>query len=97
MIAAHGDKIHLLLNNAGIGGGGGFVNAQDRADWEEHLMSVGMVSTMVAAPSSMRWLMPMSHISLTPAVSMVLGFPRAEHATQCLLFCKICRQGFGGS
>ncbi|MGV0034943.1 MAG: SDR family NAD(P)-dependent oxidoreductase, partial [Candidatus Azotimanducaceae bacterium WSBS_2022_MAG_OTU7] len=34
VIAAHGDKIHLLLNNAGIGGGGSFVNAQDRADWE---------------------------------------------------------------
>ena len=27
------DHIHLLFNNAGIGGGGGFVNG-DRADWE---------------------------------------------------------------
>ncbi len=32
--AAHGDKINLLFNNAGIGGGGSFVNPDDRADWE---------------------------------------------------------------
>ncbi|MEN9630448.1 MAG: hypothetical protein RJA10_3676 [Pseudomonadota bacterium] len=31
--AAHAtDHIHLLFNNAGIGGGGGFVDG-DRADW----------------------------------------------------------------
>ena len=34
VIAAHGDKINLLFNNAGIGGGGSFVNPDDRADWE---------------------------------------------------------------
>jgi hypothetical protein len=28
------NRIHLLFNNAGIGGGGGFVNG-DRADWEK--------------------------------------------------------------
>jgi NAD(P)-dependent dehydrogenase (short-subunit alcohol dehydrogenase family) len=32
--AAHGGKINLLFNNAGIGGGGSFVNPDDRADWE---------------------------------------------------------------
>jgi len=31
---AHGDHIHLLFNNAGIGGGGSFV-AGDRAEWEK--------------------------------------------------------------
>jgi NAD(P)-dependent dehydrogenase (short-subunit alcohol dehydrogenase family) len=30
---AHGDHVHLLFNNAGIGGGGSFV-AGDRAEWE---------------------------------------------------------------
>ena len=30
----HGDSIHLLFNNAGIGGGGSFV-AGDRAEWEK--------------------------------------------------------------
>ncbi len=34
VIAAHGDKINLLFNNAGIGGGGSFMNPEDRADWE---------------------------------------------------------------
>jgi NAD(P)-dependent dehydrogenase (short-subunit alcohol dehydrogenase family) len=34
VVAAHGDKINLLFNNAGIGGGGSFVNAEDRADWD---------------------------------------------------------------
>lgn len=34
VVAAHGDKINLLFNNAGIGGGGSFVNPEDRADWE---------------------------------------------------------------
>ena len=34
VIAAHGDKINLLFNNAGIGGGGRFMNPEDRADWE---------------------------------------------------------------
>ena len=34
VIAAHGDKINLLFNNAGIGGGGSFMNPKDRADWE---------------------------------------------------------------
>jgi NAD(P)-dependent dehydrogenase (short-subunit alcohol dehydrogenase family) len=34
VIAAHGDKINLLFNNAGIAGGGSFVNPEDRADWE---------------------------------------------------------------
>ena len=34
VIAAHGDKINLLFNNAGIGGGGSFLNPEDRADWE---------------------------------------------------------------
>ncbi len=34
VVAAHGDKINLLFNNAGIGGGGSFFNADDRADWE---------------------------------------------------------------
>ena len=33
VIAAHGDKIDLLFNNAGIGGGGSFRD-EDRADWE---------------------------------------------------------------
>jgi len=32
--AAHGEAIHLLFNNAGIGGGGGFV-AGDRGEWEK--------------------------------------------------------------
>lgn len=32
--AEHGDVIHLLFNNAGIGGGGGFV-AGDRGEWEK--------------------------------------------------------------
>jgi len=31
---AHGDHLHLLFNNAGIGGGGSFV-AGDRAEWEQ--------------------------------------------------------------
>ena len=30
---AHGESIHLLFNNAGIGGGGSFVDG-DRAEWE---------------------------------------------------------------
>ena len=30
----HGESIHLLFNNAGIGGGGGFV-AGDRDEWEK--------------------------------------------------------------
>ena len=34
VVAAHGDKINLLFNNAGIGGGGSFMNPEDRADWE---------------------------------------------------------------
>jgi hypothetical protein len=34
VIATHGDKINLLFNNAGIGGGGSFLNPEDRADWE---------------------------------------------------------------
>ena len=34
VIAAHGDEINLLFNNAGIGGGGSFMNPEDRADWE---------------------------------------------------------------
>ena len=34
VVAAHGDKINLLFNNAGIGGGGCFMNPEDRADWE---------------------------------------------------------------
>ena len=34
VIAAHGNKINLLFNNAGIGGGGSFMNPEDRADWE---------------------------------------------------------------
>ena len=34
VLAAHGDKINLLFNNAGIGGGGSFMNPEDRADWE---------------------------------------------------------------
>ena len=34
VIAAHGDKINLLFNNAGIGGGGSFMNPEDTADWE---------------------------------------------------------------
>jgi len=34
VIAAHGDKINLLFNNAGIGGGGSFVKSEDRTDWE---------------------------------------------------------------
>ena len=32
-IAAHGSQLHLLFNNAGIAGGGSFVE-DDRADWE---------------------------------------------------------------
>ena len=35
VLAAHGtDHIHLLFNNAGIAGGGGFVDG-DRAEWEK--------------------------------------------------------------
>ena len=34
VVAAHGDKINLLFNNAGIGGGGSFMNPEDRVDWE---------------------------------------------------------------
>lgn len=34
VIEAHGDQIHLLFNNAGIGGGGSFLNEADRIDWE---------------------------------------------------------------
>jgi len=34
VVAAHGDKINLLFNNAGIGGGGSFMNPDDRAHWE---------------------------------------------------------------
>ena len=34
VVKAHGDKINLLFNNAGIGGGGSFTNREDRADWE---------------------------------------------------------------
>lgn len=34
-MAAHEmDRLHLLFNNAGIGGGGSMVNPEDRADWE---------------------------------------------------------------
>lgn len=33
VVAAHGDRINLLFNNAGIGGGGSFV-VDDRGDWE---------------------------------------------------------------
>ena len=29
------DKIHLLFNNAGIGGGGSFDDRRRRADWEK--------------------------------------------------------------
>ncbi len=32
-VAAHGEQLHLLFNNAGIGGGGSFIE-EDRADWE---------------------------------------------------------------
>jgi NAD(P)-dependent dehydrogenase (short-subunit alcohol dehydrogenase family) len=35
VVAAHGDRINLLFNNAGIGGGGSFMNEEDRADWEK--------------------------------------------------------------
>ena len=34
VIDAHGEQIHLLFNNAGIGGGGSFLNDEDRVDWE---------------------------------------------------------------
>lgn len=34
VVAEHGDQIHLLFNNAGIGGGGSFLAEEDRADWE---------------------------------------------------------------
>ena len=34
VVAVHGDKINLLFNNAGISGGGSFMNPEDRADWE---------------------------------------------------------------
>ncbi len=33
VLAEHGDTIHLLFNNAGIGGGGSFLE-EDRVDWE---------------------------------------------------------------
>ncbi|HZU71379.1 MAG TPA: SDR family oxidoreductase [Acidimicrobiales bacterium] len=33
VLAAHGEPLHLLFNNAGIGGGGSFVNAS-REEWE---------------------------------------------------------------
>ena len=35
VVTAHGNKINLLFNNAGIGGGGSFVNEEDRTDWEK--------------------------------------------------------------
>ena len=34
VIRANGDVVHLLFNNAGIGGGGSFTREEDRADWE---------------------------------------------------------------
>jgi NAD(P)-dependent dehydrogenase (short-subunit alcohol dehydrogenase family) len=34
VVAEHGEAIHLLFNNAGIGGGGSFTREEDRADWE---------------------------------------------------------------
>lgn len=34
VVEAHGEQIHLLFNNAGIGGGGSFLNEEDRDDWE---------------------------------------------------------------
>ncbi len=35
VIEAHGDAVHLVFNNAGIGGGGSFVTDDDRAAWEK--------------------------------------------------------------
>ncbi|HET6795265.1 MAG TPA: SDR family oxidoreductase [Acidimicrobiales bacterium] len=34
VVAAHGDSINLLFNNAGVGGGGSFIN-DPREDWEK--------------------------------------------------------------
>ncbi|MBT4161380.1 MAG: SDR family oxidoreductase [Gammaproteobacteria bacterium] len=34
VVAAHGDKINLLFNNAGIGGGGSMTSEESREDWE---------------------------------------------------------------
>ncbi len=35
VIAEHGETLHLLFNNAGIGGGGSFVIDEDRRAWEK--------------------------------------------------------------
>lgn len=34
VVAAHGDKINLVFNNAGIGGGGTMTSEETREDWE---------------------------------------------------------------
>lgn len=34
VVAEHGERINLLFNNAGIGGGGSFTLDEDRPDWE---------------------------------------------------------------
>lgn len=35
VVETHGDKVNLVFNNAGIGGGGSFVTDDDRAAWEK--------------------------------------------------------------
>ena len=34
VVAAHGDKLNLLFNNAGVGGGGSMTGEEDRETWE---------------------------------------------------------------
>ena len=34
VVAAHGDKLNLLFNNAGVGGGGSMTSEEDRETWE---------------------------------------------------------------
>ena len=62
------EHINLLFNNAGIGGGGEFVNG-DRADWERTLVCAGMVFTLDAARSDLLVASEEGHVINTASIN----------------------------
>ena len=60
------DRIHLLFNNAGIGGGGSMV-ANSRDEWSAPSTSAGAASTSPPVPSCPCCRRPTKRISSTPA------------------------------